>query len=508
MNVLDGQWQRLDPRSIPAAGVVVAAPALATVLIMTLAGAGVTAVLITVLIGLGSGVLVAGGATYQWVFYRYRVTEERFEQRLGGLVRNHRSIPRERIRTVDLTAAPHERLFGISTVKISTGAQGDEAAIKLQSISRADAETLRHAILLGGRSTVEEEGRSDDGVLSRLKPQWLGYSALTVSLMLVVWGAIGSAFGSLDELLRKWGVFEALGSAVVAMGVVAFVLVVVGIALVAGIVGAFLLSLEMWWGYQLTREPGTLRVKRGLLTTRSLSLEERRLRGIELCEPLPLRLAGGARLGAVATGLQAQKQDKKQPESKTLLPPAPRGEARRVAAAVLREQPFDVPLLPHPRAALRRRIGWALWSALGVAAAVSTPAVLGWFPVGFAMSLAVLALLAGLGFAVDAYRGLGHALDERYLLARNGSAMRHTVALQRENIIGWRISRTLFQRRADLVTVGATTAAGSSLYRIYDVPTGEGLALADEAVPGLLAPFLERDVEPERAGARGERPPH
>ncbi|TWF93466.1 PH domain-containing protein [Saccharopolyspora dendranthemae] len=490
MTATDGQWHRLDARSIAAAGAVVAGPVLAAVLVMVIAGAGAMPVLITFLIGLASALLVAGIATYQWVFFRYRITEERFEQHLGGLFRNHRSLPRDRIRTVDLTAAPHERLFGITTVKISTGAQASEATIRLQSVTRSAAESLRRDMTLGGESIVEDS--PDDGVLSRLKPEWLGYSALTVSLMLVVWGAIGSAVGSLDELLRKWGVFEALGGVITSLGIVIFVLVVAAIAIVVGVLGSFLLSLEMWWGFQLTREPGTLRVKRGLLTTRSLSLEERRLRGLELCEPLPLRLAGGARLNAVATGLQEQKQDQKQPDSKTLLPPAPRAEARRVAAAVLRDQPFDVALIRHPTSAMRRRIGWALMSALAVAVVVAIPAVPGWIPVGFAVALVLLALVAGLGFAVDAHRALGHALDERYLLARNGSALRRTVALQRENIIGWRISRTVFQRRSGLMTVGATTAAGSSVYRIYDVPAGEGLALADEAVPGLLAPFLER----------------
>jgi putative membrane protein len=489
VSAVDGQWHRLDAKSIPAAGAVVAAPALATLLVMVIAGAGTTPVLITFLIGLGTALLVAGAATYQWVFYRYRITEERFEQQLGGLFRNHRSLARDRIRTVDLTAAPHERLFALTTVKISTGAQGTEATIRLQSIRRSAAEALRRDMTLGG-STVEES--PDEGVLSRLEPKWLGYSALTVSLMLVVWGAIGSAVGSFDQLLRKWGVFDALGDAVASLGIVAFALVVAAIALVVGVIGAFLLSLEMWWGFQLTREPGTLRVKRGLLTTRSLSLEERRLRGVELCEPLPLRLAGGAKLAAVATGLQEQKQDNKQPDSKVLLPPAPRDEARRVAAAVLRDQPFDIALTPHPRAALRRRIGWALLCALAVAVVVAVLAVPGWIPATFAAALVVLALLAGLGFAVDAHRALGHAMDDRYLVARNGSALRRTVALQRENIIGWRISRTVFQRRSDLMTVGATTAAGSSLYRIYDVRTGDGLTLADEAVPGLLTPFLER----------------
>ncbi|MCP6043053.1 hypothetical protein NL354_29830, partial [Klebsiella pneumoniae] len=79
----------------------------------------------------------------------------------------------------------------ITTVKISTGAQASEATIRLQSVTRSAAESLRRDMTLGGESTVEDS--PDDGVLSRLKPEWLGYSALTVSLMLVVWGAIGSA---------------------------------------------------------------------------------------------------------------------------------------------------------------------------------------------------------------------------------------------------------------------------------------------------------------------------
>jgi len=51
----------------------------------------------------------------------------------------------------------------------------------------------------------------------------------------------------------------------------------------------------------------------------------------------------------------------------------------------------------------------------------------------------------------------------------------------------------VFQRRAGLATVLATTAAGAGAYAIRDVGTGTGLDAADDAVPGLLAPFLERD---------------
>jgi len=48
-----------------------------------------------------------------------------------------------------------------------------------------------------------------------------------------------------------------------------------------------------------------------------------------------------------------------------------------------------------------------------------------------------------------------------------------------------------FQRRAGLVTIAATTAANSGEYFVRDVGTSEGLAMAADAVPGLLTPFLE-----------------
>jgi putative membrane protein len=43
-----------------------------------------------------------------------------------------------------------------------------------------------------------------------------------------------------------------------------------------------------------------------------------------------------------------------------------------------------------------------------------------------------------------------------------------------------------------LATLTATTAAGRQHYDVQDVEIGEALRVAEELVPGLLAPFLER----------------
>jgi putative membrane protein len=313
---------------------------------------------------------------------------------------------------------------------------------------------------------------------------WLRFAPLTVSSLV----ALGAVVGAFAQLVNDVGadavdigrVGERLTTAPLWLGVT----VLAVLALAVALVGSVLIFVEAWWGFRLVREPGgTLRVRHGLLTTRSVSLEERRLRGIAVIESPLLRIGHGARTVAVATGLGGRRSHGRG----TLLPPAPTREAHRVSGAVLAElpSPTSTTLRKHPRVALRRRLVRAALPILAVAAALwlaPVPRWATWVTLGL---LPVTALLA-----VDAYRNLGHALTGRYLVTRHGAGMRSTVAVQRTGLIGWTVSQSLFQRRVGLVTVIATTAAGHGQYAVVDVTTAEGLVVAQQAVPGLLEPFL------------------
>ncbi|WP_309056177.1 PH domain-containing protein, partial [Streptomyces sp.] len=106
------------------------------------------------------------------------------------------------------------------------------------------------------------------------------------------------------------------------------------------------------------------------------------------------------------------------------------------------------------------------------------------------------------------YRSLGHTVSGPYLVARSGTVRRSTVALRRSGVIGWTVKQSYVQRRAGLLTVTATTAAGAGAYTVADTGVGQGLALAAEAVPGLLTPFLEPAHGPDaRRAPDGPRHP-
>lgn len=278
--------------------------------------------------------------------------------------------------------------------------------------------------------------------------------------------------------------------------IVVTVVVLVAAALLAGVVGSLGLWVEMWWNYRLEREPGgTLRVRRGLFTSRSVSIEERRLRGVELVEPIGVRLVGAARVDAVATGL-TQDDDDKHTDLKTLLPAAPRAVADEVAAHVLRETSSltsAAVLTPHPLAARGRRLRWAVGAALlPVLVLVILGLLVSEVLLPIAAACAVVLVPIAVALALDAYRSLGHGLSGGYLVARSGTVRRSTVALQRGGVVGWTVKQSYFQRRAGLVTLTATTAAGDGAYHVRDAAVGEGLGFAAEAVPGLLEPFLEK----------------
>lgn len=494
------EWRKLDRRTL-----------LVTAAVMTsvATGAGVpTAVGLSGGMGLWRALtwvlpaallLIAGGtgADYvRWRRTRYRIGSDRAELHTGLLLVKRRSLGRERIRSVDLTANLLLRILGLVKVRIGTGEHtGGESTLELDPVTRAEGERLRTE-LLDRPPSGEGAGAHRDGVLALLDPRWIRYAPLSFVAPLLGGAAaggvmqIGEWFGVQHEVL-VW-----IGDRFQDTPIVVTVVVLVAAALLAGVVGSLGLWIEMWWNYRLEREPGgTLRVRRGLFTSRSVSIEERRLRGVELVEPLGVRLVGAARVDAVATGL-TQDDDERHTDLKTLLPPAPRAVADEVAARVLREavSPTSAAgLVPHPVAARGRRLRWAVGAAL---VPVLFLLVLGLLvsdvllPV--AAVCAVVLVPVAVVLALDAYRSLGHGLGGGYLVARSGTVRRSTVALQRGGVIGWTVKQSYFQRRAGLVTLTATTAAGDGAYHVYDAAVGEGLGFAAEAVPGLLEPFLEK----------------
>jgi putative membrane protein len=566
-------WQWLSPRSLvvrPVTDLIRLLPVLAGVFFFGSSRGSYWS--------LGFAVLAIATSVVRFCTTRYRVTGERVYLRHGLLSQKVLSVPRDRIRSVDLSAHVVYRLLGLRKVQVGTGRNDrrDGGSLHLDALALADAEALRAALLAspvpagmaGGRAVTggwaaggaaagssaagdgaagrgAGDGAAGDGAagagaagsvaagaaagrawaagraavaepaereLARLAPGWVRYAPLTLTGLVIVGVVVGSAFqvidathidvtaiGSVHRLTVTLSHLTLLQRAVeVALAVLALLVLLS----VAGYVALF-------WNFRLVSQgAGMLRVSRGLLSTRTTTIDTRRLRGAELSEPLLLRGAGGARCLAITTGLRIGHGAER--GGSLLLPPAPRAVAAAVASAVLetavRESAGAAPapapgwaaelltgdLVRHGPAARRRRYT----RAVGVAAVLAAAGVAAWAagPLPAWAGLGSLVLLPlGAALAADRYASLGHRLAGGWLVTRTGSLIRRRSVLSTEGIIGWRIHQSWFQRRQGLVSLAATTAAGRQHYVAHDIPVAAALDLATSATTDLIRPFRTTD---------------
>lgn len=464
-----------------------------------------------------------------WLTTRYRFGTTRLEVHRGLVNKKVLTARLDRIRSVDLESNVLQRALGLAKVSIGTGV--DETRIELDALSTEAAEDLRVALLARAAVAVESSPHrpapspasdgpdltkrpsaagapSADGPgaatipteLATFQASWARFAPLQLSRLAVIAGVLGALSQFADQVPfldaeHARSAWHWLGSFPLAL-----VLVVgAAIALVLWLIESVASYLIRWWNLHLVRDGETVRLTAGLFTTRSISVDESRVRGVERKQPLLLRSFGGAELAALSTGVENG--------STNVLPATPQAVADSVGTALLGDAgPLDGEVLEHgPRARRRlhfmaqgntldlivtltvvgllwRFVPWADWGA---------PQWLHDFPLEWWWIAIGAVVLAGYGALVAEarYQALGHRLTRDHLVAQAGFYIRRREVLQRDGIIGWRMTGSFFQRRQGLVNLVATTAAGSEKVTIKDVPRPLALGLIRSVTPSAVQGF-------------------
>lgn len=488
-------------------------------------------------------VFIVGAQIVRWWRTTYRLTEERLELRTGLLVTSHRSIPRDRVRRVDLTTPLFHRVLGISVVTIGTGesASSESESLTLDALPSLEAAQLRDALLEPqllddmpsqqhgetfsvnspdyGRASDDElqQPRAKDEslagqfvtpaahaatavsssrsmrTLAKFSWAWAPYglfSAMTLWLPFLIIGGLYQIINSWTSESLTTDLVEQSGNFVSNTAVVTLVIVVGVGAIVIGTLGSLVTYFINWFGFVLMKDrANVLHSERGLFTRYSRTFDLSRVRGVSWTQTVPLRYLRGGRLHIIAQGLSGTDGDTG-PRVDSLLPAAPTTAASPVVIDLCGFDALRIPLLSHPIGALRRRqIRALVTSVIGIAAAV-----LIWRFTEFAAAawaVGIFIPIVAWVLAHAAYRGLGHTLTDTHLITRVGSWTRQTVALERNGIIGLSIQQTFFQRRRGLATLWAVTAAGSGAYSVIDVSLQQAMSLAIRCDPTVTAPMSE-----------------
>ena len=485
----EGQWQRLDRRMLlvhPIRELLRFLPVLIGLFVFGRASGGtdVPWQLLGVAFPVALGIL-------RYFTTSFRISEDRIELRRGLLNKHLLSTRLERVRTVEMTAQPIQRLLGLTTVRVGTGtaSTSGEDQLDLDGLPAERARQLRaellHVAPVGSEEPgVEEEAPVPARVVLRLDPAWARFAPLTSSGLVATAAILGVGSQVLNDV---GGPGVELETDVIGIGGIWWVaLLAIPVLIAAMSVLAVAGYLVSNWGLTLTHaaRDGSWHLRRGLFTTRETSLDDERVSGVSIGEPIGLRLARGGRLSAIVTGL-----DRRQSGSSTLVPPAPEPVVAGVAGLVLgTDEPVTTTLRSHGPRARTRRFSRALVPILLISLVLVLAVVAGAPP--WLLVLVVVLTAAAFAVAVDRARSLGHALTERHFVARSGSLFRQRQALETTAIIGWNFRSTWFQRRAGLTTLSATTAGGSQSVTALDVPERDAVTVSATAVPGLVDQFL------------------
>ncbi|MFI6775085.1 PH domain-containing protein [Nocardia sp. NPDC050412] len=482
--------------------------------------------------GLIALVAIVGFALTRWFTTAYRVGTTHVELRTGLIQRKKLSVPRSRIRSVDIEADLLHRILGLAVLAIGTGQHADSGEkFKLDALDAGVVPRLRAVLLAhtagSPESTVEQQVpslRKDLPVsgnareIGHWRASWVRYAPLSLTGFAIIAPIVGLAFQyGFDQIVFSSDAVHSIedGSGVL-IGVAIAVLVVAIVVIVS--LAACARYLTTYFKLRVLDNDRTLHLRHGLFTTRQITLDLARFRGATVNEPLLLRMAGAAELEAIMTG-QSPRQK--------ILPQAPRSAIERTLAELLApravRRPGATNELSRAEDSVDRAPQQEPSAGRAPRAMVSTAALIAHGPVArrrrYLRALSPIAILAvvmlinslagedfspwwwllptftaliATALAADRYRGLGHAVlpatdgSPAWLITRSGSLDRDRDCLEAPGIIGWTVRQSFWQRRSGIATVVAATAAGKKRYLVVDIPLDQAWELIESATPGRL----------------------
>jgi putative membrane protein len=378
----------------------------------------------------------------RWRATTYRVDDRALHFRSGVFSPDETVVPLDRIQAVDTIAGPIQRLFGVTGLHVQTPGGGEDGDVVLSALSSRAAAQLRAAL-----------GHADQHVATvrrRLSLPALLVTALTAPQLGVVIPVVGGIFGALQNGLLGAGETE-----VRSIDTVHEVVLVAIVLLLAAWALSFLGAVVAFSGFDVQHADGRLRIRRGLLQRRAVSVPAGRIDGVQIVEsPLrrPLRL--------VTLRLEVTSLGGREAAARTLFPLMHRAEVEPFLETFLPDFAGSLAVDERPPDRARRRyltVPLSAAIAAGAALVVALPAA--WPAVPVLLGAAVLS-------GLDAFAAAGvrlHPDDDRVVVCARRRGSRVTLVARRRRLQELGVSRSPLQRRAGLSTVSVAVARGTRL---------------------------------------------
>ncbi|KUG02421.1 hypothetical protein ASZ90_020243 [hydrocarbon metagenome] len=391
---------------------------------------------------------IAYGALY-WLRYLYYVHENELRLEFGVIVRKKRYISLERIQTVQVSAGIIQRMFGLVKLQVETAGGGSKAELSLPAISRAKADELQWVLQNAGafKPTAADQ---DDLMKFRLTAPALLLLASTSNSLGVVLAGIFAIISQLDEIVPGMAIWERVETQATNFftgHVSTIILVLASLLLIAWLL-SLLGNIILYGGFSLIRDGENLKITRGLLEKKQLTIPVRRIQAVRLVEGVLRQPFGMVSIKVVTISNAGEKG-----EGNVLMPIIAWSKAEDFLKQVV---PEFVVNLDTEQLPVRSRFRYILVNLIPAVAMVL--AALYFIPYGY-LSLLLLPLSVGLGNMQ--YRDAGFKLQDGIILTRSRTLGRVTTIVPRPKIQSLSVTWTYFQARRKLTTLQISIASGS-----------------------------------------------
>jgi len=435
---------------------------------------------------LGLAVLGTAGAaaigTIRWATTRYGLAGDAIRLRAGWLSVKEVEIPFTRVQALDVEQGPLQRLFGVQAVHVQTGGGGAGGEIVLGALAPADVVRLQE--LVAGRRPQALPEQRPPVPERRLSRRMLLVAALTSGQLGVILPLLAGFSQVADDLFGdpQEGGRAVAGALPDSAG--EWALAAGGLLAVAWLLAA-LGTVVAFAGFAVRREDDALRMRRGLLQRREVTLRVARVRAVRVVEGVLRQPFGLATLRVEVVGYA-----KEPAAAQTLFPLLRAADVRPLLAELLPELADDPGgLEPPPPRARRRYLLPPAAVALGAGAVAAIALELPWL---------LAAGLAGGAYGELRWRAAGWRLAGGRLAVRSRMLARSTVLAPARNRESHDLAQTALQRRARLAHVEVAFGKRTSArVRHLDLDVARGLwAALSRAEPTSTA---------HRGGARKGR---
>ena len=230
------------------------------------------------LLGVGAAIVIGW---WRWNTTLYTVDESAIRLKTGLLQTKERTIPIDRLQSVDASQGPLQKLFGVQQLKLQAAGSGDDSEIDLNALDAGQVAELRAA--LARAPSVAGLADEPAGPTRRLGMRALviaGFTSAQFGFLIPVAAGAAQSFNDVaDPLfgrLRDDGAPHSAGPFVLAAAVV----------ILAAWLVAFAGTLVAFGGFSIERRGDRLLIRRGLLVRRESTLPVARVQGVRLVDGL------------------------------------------------------------------------------------------------------------------------------------------------------------------------------------------------------------------------------